>query len=381
MLKILTIVGARPQIIKSAALSRAIRTNFSDQIDETIVHTGQHYDHNLSQLFFKEMGIPEPAYNLEVGSDTHVKQIAAMMIGLEKVMNKEKPNAVVLYGDTNSTIAGALTASKLNYPVVHIEAGLRSFNRQMPEEINRIVCDHVSTLLFTPTTLGFENLRNEGFDVGAQPPYHLDNPAVFHCGDLMLDNSLHFSDGSVKNSNVLEKLGLIENQFILATIHRDNNIDDPRRLNSLFRSLNDISKSKNITVVMPLHPRTRNMIEEKLNKELNEEIERNAGMKIIPPASFTDIVALEKGAKMIMTDSGGIQKEAFFFKKPCIVLRSESEWMELIENGNNIIADADEEKIALAYETLSNKTDFTFPAFYGDGKASIFICQKMIEHI
>ncbi|MGZ4091254.1 MAG: UDP-N-acetyl glucosamine 2-epimerase, partial [Bacteroidia bacterium] len=237
MIKIVTIIGARPQIIKAAALSRAIKNKFSDKIKEIIVHTGQHYDANMSQVFFDELNIPQPDYNLNVGSGSHGKQTAAMIIGIEEILLKENPNAIVLYGDTNSTLAGGIAASKIHVPVIHIEAGLRSHSKAMPEEVNRIMCDHVSTLLFSPTKTGFDNLVREGFNAGAKAPYSADNPKIYHCGDVMYDNSLHFSNVAESKTDILAKLKLQKNKFILATIHRNNNTDEPERLNALFKSL------------------------------------------------------------------------------------------------------------------------------------------------
>jgi UDP-GlcNAc3NAcA epimerase len=255
-MKIVTIIGARPQIIKAAALSRAIKNKYSSQIKEVIVHTGQHYDANMSQVFFDELGIPAPNYNLNVGSGGHGSQTAAMITGIEEILIKEKPNGIVLYGDTNSTLAGALAAIKIHVPVIHIEAGLRSFNKAMPEEVNRIMCDHISSFLFTPTKTGLINLIKEGFNVGTMPPYNANNPKIYHCGDVMYDNSLYFSAVAETKTTILQKLGLQKNNFILATIHRNNNTDEPKRLNALFSSLNDISKKHKLDVVLPLHPRT-----------------------------------------------------------------------------------------------------------------------------
>ena len=381
MIKILTIIGARPQIIKAAAISRAIKDHFSASLQEVIVHTGQHYDANMSQIFFDELGIPAPNYNLNTGSGSHGKQTAAMIIGIEEVLLKEQPSAIVLYGDTNSTLAGAIAASKIHIPVVHVEAGLRSFSKSMPEEINRIMCDHVSTLLFSPTKTGFDNLVKEGFKVETEKPYTSDNPKIYHCGDVMYDNSLFFSSISESKTTVMSRLGLKQNNFILATIHRNNNTDEPIRLNSLFSSLNDISLKYSLDVVLPLHPRTAKLLEINLDKDTLSRVRANAGFKITEPASFLEMVALEKNCKLVMTDSGGVQKEAFYFKKPCIILRPETEWVELVECGAAIVADADETKIKAAFEELIAKQDLVFPALYGDGRAAEFICKEMINNL
>jgi UDP-GlcNAc3NAcA epimerase len=313
MLKIVTIIGARPQIIKAAALSRAIKNKYSTQIQEVIVHTGQHYDANMSQVFFDELGIPAPDYNLNVGSGSHGKQTAVMLTGIEDILLKEKPDAIVLYGDTNSTLAGGIAASKIHVPVVHIEAGLRSFSKAMPEEINRIMCDHVSTLLFSPTKTGFDNLLREGFNKNATAPFSADNPRIYHCGDVMYDNSLYFSSMAESKTTILERLKLEKNKFILATIHRNNNTDEPVRLNALFRSLHDISLKYKLDVVLPLHPRTSKLLETNLEKELYSEIKTNKQFKITEPASFLEMVALEKNCKLVMTDSGGVKKEDLYF--------------------------------------------------------------------
>lgn len=378
MIKLVTIIGARPQIIKAAALSRVIKNKFSTQITEIIVHTGQHYDANMSQVFFEELQIPQPHYNLNVGSGSHGKQTATMITGIEEILIEEKPNAIVLYGDTNSTLAGAIAASKIHIPVVHIEAGLRSFNKAMPEEVNRIMCDHISTLLFSPTKTGYKNLLNEGFKENNASPYHTDNPKIYHCGDVMYDNSLHFSKILDEKTEIIKKLNLQENNFILATIHRNNNTDEPLRLNALFKSLNDISNENNIEVVLPLHPRTAKLLQTNLSAELYSEITANKKLKIIEPASFLEMIALEKNCKLVMTDSGGVQKEAFYFEKPCIILRPETEWVELVECGTAIICDADETKIKEAYTKLTVAKDLKFPKLYGDGNAAEFICNEIV---
>ena len=377
MKKIITIVGARPQIIKSSALSRAISGIFSGQLEEVIVHTGQHYDENMSDIFFNEMKIPRPKYNLNVGSGGHGAQTAKMLEGLEEIFLTEKPTAVLVYGDTNSTIAGALAASKIHIPVIHVEAGLRSFNKHMPEEVNRIACDHMSTLLFTPTQTGLDNLSKEGFSLENRDSADMNHPVVFHCGDIMYDNSLYFSSVSDEKSSLMHKLGLQKNQFILCTIHRDSNTDIPENLNAIFRSLIRIQKASEMTIVLPLHPRTKKQMTELLHEDLRSELDSNAGIKIIDPAGFLDIISLEKNANMMITDSGGLQKEAFFFQKPCIILRPQTEWVEIVNNGNAMLTDADEARIWSAYETLSNKKDYTYPPFYGDGKAAEFICEQI----
>ena len=381
MLKIVTIIGARPQIIKAAALSRAIKNNFSEKIKEIIVHTGQHYDANMSQVFFDELGIPAPDYNLNVGSGSHGKQTAIMLTGIEEILLNEKPDAIVLYGDTNSTLAGGIAASKIHVPVVHIEAGLRSFSKAMPEEINRIMCDHVSAFLFSPTKTGYDNLIREGFNKGAKAPYTADNPKIYHCGDVMYDNSLYFSSVSENKTDIIQKLKLQKNKFILATIHRNNNTDEPERLNALFRSLHDISVKHQLEIVLPLHPRTSKLLETNLDKNLYAGIKANLLFKITEPASFLEMVALEKSCKLVMTDSGGVQKEAFYFEKPCVILRPETEWVELVECGAAIVADANEKRIKEAFETLNSKTDLKFPKLYGDGKAAEFICGELVKYL
>ncbi|NQU33193.1 MAG: UDP-N-acetylglucosamine 2-epimerase (non-hydrolyzing) [Bacteroidetes bacterium] len=378
-MKIVTIIGARPQIIKAAALSRAIKNHFSDKIQEIIVHTGQHYDENMSQVFIDELGIPQPNYNLNVGSGGHAKQTSEMIIGIETILIENKPDYLILYGDTNSTLAGAIAASKIHIPIVHIEAGLRSFNKSMPEEINRIMCDHSSTLLFSPTATGLNNLIKEGFSQTNKLPYSADNPGIFHCGDIMYDNSLYFKSISDNSSTIIKDNKLEKDNFILSTIHRDNNTDDPVRLNAIFSSLVEIASQENISVVIPLHPRTSKLLESNLDAELLKSIKSNPQIKLIPPVSFLDMIALESNCKLVMTDSGGVQKEAYYFNKPCIILRSETEWVEIVDVGAAIIANADKEIITQSYNKLKNKTEQKFPKLFGDGKAAEFICETILN--
>lgn len=372
MIKIVTIIGARPQIIKAAALSRAIKENFSNEIEEVIVHTGQHYDENMSQVFFDELGIPAPNYNLGVGSGNHGVQTSKMIEGIEDILLKEKPDYLVVYGDTNSTLAGAIAASKIHIPIVHIEAGLRSYNKAMPEEINRICCDHCSTMLFSPTATGYNNLIKEGFNPDNKKPYTIDNPGIYHCGDVMYDNSLYFS------STANNQQPTSNSQYILCTIHRNNNTDEPERLRSIVKALLKISKEKEI--IIPLHPRTKKLLDVKLSPELYDAFTKNERISIIPPASFLEMIRLEKNADMVITDSGGVQKEAFFFKKPCIIIRSETEWKEIVECGAAVIADANEEKIIEAYYQYIHKENQEYPEYFGDGKAAIFICNELIDN-
>lgn len=376
-MKILTIIGARPQIIKAAALSRAIQEHFSSSIQEVIVHTGQHYDTNMSQIFFDELGIPLPNYNLEVGSASHGQQTSQMISGIEDILLLEKPEYIILFGDTNSTLAGAIAASKIHIPIVHIEAGLRSFNKAMPEEINRIMCDHVSSLLFTPTKTGLQNLLNEGFKQN-KAPFSVDKPGVFHCGDVMYDNSLYFADKAEGKTSILSDLGFQDGNFILATIHRDHNTDDSSRLQAIFEALIEIVQEKNIKIVLPLHPRTKKKLES-LPNSLKLILADQESIQIIPPVSFLEMISLEKNSQLIITDSGGVQKEAYYFHKPCVILRPETEWVEIIEAGTGILADATKEKIKEAVDALLYKS-FEFPSIYGDGKAAEFICQTLIDN-
>lgn len=379
--RIVTIVGARPQIIKSSAISRAIQTNFADVLEEIIVHTGQHYDENMSEVFFTEMGIPKPDYNLEVGSGSHGVQTAKMLEGLETIFLKEKPNAVLVYGDTNSTLAGALAAAKIHIPVVHVEAGLRSFNKAMPEEVNRITCDHVSTLLFTPTITGLENLKREGFKLHDDHKATANHPKIYHCGDVMFDNSLYFSEISGEKSTILADLNIVANKYVLTTIHRDSNTDIAENMEQIFSALLEIERSSGLTIVLPIHPRTKSKMKDQLSLGLYNEIENNPNFRIIPPAGFIDIIALERNSRLIITDSGGLQKEAFFFEKPCLILRPQTEWVEIVENGNAILVDSSKKRILDGFDSLMNKRDFTYPELYGDGKAAEFICEKILENL
>ena len=343
MKKIVTILGARPQFVKAAVLSRIISDK--NEFEEVIVHTGQHYDSNMSEVFFKEMEIPKPKYNLDINGLGHGAMTGQMLEKIEKVLLDEKPDAIVIYGDTNSTIAGALAAKKLDIKVAHIEAGLRSYNMQMPEEINRILTDRISDLLLCPTDTAIKNLKNEGFD-------NIDTKVV-KCGDIMKDAVEFYSRSSSEKSDLLDRLNLKESNFVLATIHRQENTDDLVKLESIFEGLESIAKE--MQVVLPLHPRTKNILEKnKLKYDVT----------IIEPVGYFDMLELLKNCIMVVTDSGGLQKEAFFNKKHCIIAREETEWIELVENGFAEIVGSDRYKMIEVFERFLNaKSDFNLDLY------------------
>ncbi len=361
MIKILTIVGARPQFIKAAGLSREIKDNYGDLFKEIIVHTGQHYDSNMSKVFFDDLNIPEPKYSLGISDGGHGDMTGRMLIEIEKVMIREMPDRVLVYGDTNSTLAGALAAAKLQIPVAHVESGLRSFNKQMPEEINRVLTDRVSSLLFCPTISAVTNLNKEGVSEG-----------VFNVGDIMYDVALFYQDLARKKSTVIEELGVFEKGFALATCHRAENTNDPDRLREILSALSSLSNE--LPVVFPIHPRTRKLIKEyKLSQYLTS-------ISTIEPLPFLDMIALEQSAKLILTDSGGVQKEAFFYHVPCITIRDETEWVETVELGANRLCGASKEKIMHAIsdipDVLGNYQSFP----YGDGKTARKIAEILSQN-
>jgi len=380
MIKILTVIGARPQIIKAAAISRAIDQHFSDKIQEVILHTGQHYDDNMSAVFFDELGIPQPDIQLSVGSSSHARQTAEMMIGIEDAIKEHEPNMVLLYGDTNSTLAGSIAAIKVGVDAVHVEAGLRSFDKKMPEEVNRIVCDHNSTLLFTPTTTGLENLKNEGFDPELGEPYSSSQPGVFHCGDVMYDNSMHFAQVAKERSKIIDELGLDGERFVLITVHRDFNTDDEGRMGNILKSIIELADTSQMHFVFPIHPRTRKIISEGTVEEAAKKLMSHDRIKVIEPLAFLDMIALEEACSMVMTDSGGVQKEAYFFKKPCLILRPSTEWVELVELGAAKLVDADHDKIINEFEAFANGIEMNWQPIFGDGHAAEFICEEIIKY-
>jgi UDP-GlcNAc3NAcA epimerase len=356
--KIATIIGARPQFVKAAMVSRAIAchnkaiNNQQSTFNEIIIHTGQHYDSNMSQVFFDELDIPRPAYNLGIGSGGHGVQTGAMLSAIEEVLVKEKPDWALVYGDTNSTLAGALAAAKLHIPIAHVEAGLRSFNMRMPEEVNRVLTDHVARLLFCPTRSAVENLRREGITRGA-----------VHMGDVMYDAALSFGELAGQQSTIQSDLGLTPQKYCLATIHRAENTDDPGRLRGILEALAEIA-SPAMPLVLPLHPRTRDCID---HLGLASVVDKNLCVRIIEPVSFLDMVMLEKHALLIMTDSGGVQKEAYFHGVPCVTLRDETEWVETVEAGWNTVAGAAKDTILKA--AANSRQGKPIPD-YGNGHAA-----------
>lgn len=379
MRKLLTIIGARPQIIKAAALSRVIQTTYPALIREVIVHTGQHYDQQMSAVFFDELQIPPPDYNLQVGSGKHGEQTARMISAIEAILEAEKPDFLLLYGDTNSTLAGAIAASKSQIPIVHVEAGLRSFNKRMPEEINRILSDHVSTYLFPPTQTGLTNLLNEGFGVDNRPPYTQDNPGIFLAGDIMYDNCLFYSSIAATQSAIVETLHLERGHYILATVHRNNNTDEADRLNAIFGALQTLTSHYHIPLVMPLHPRTLKQMGALLTQDLHTAVQANPFIRLIAPLSFLDMMQLEQQAKLVITDSGGVQKEAFFFRKPCLILRAETEWTEIVESGAASLCDADPQRILSAYAHFELAPPINFLPVYGEGKTAATIVDVLLN--
>ena len=369
-MKIVTIVGARPQFIKAAAVSRAVkifnrkRSNSRNKLREILVHTGQHYDYLMDEVFFEELKLPKPDYHLGVGSGSHAKQTGLMLERIETVFQKEKPGSVIVYGDTNSTLAGALAAAKMNIPVAHVEAGLRSYKRNMPEEVNRLVTDHLSTFLFCPTVRSVRNLLKEGIRNG-------DKTVVKNVGDVMYDSILYYSRIAEKKSKIIQRLGFLTPNYYLVTLHRAENTDNARRLRSILRALTEIGRD--IPVVLPLHPRTKKMIE---TYHLLAETKR---ITLIDPISYLDMLKLEKNANAILTDSGGVQKEAYWFRVPCFTLREETEWAETMYSGWNVLVGSETRRIGDAVRSgVGKKIRSKGSGIFGDGKASEKIVQTLL---
>ena len=395
-MKIISIVGARPQFIKAASVSRAFeshnRHDRNPRITEILVHTGQHYDHNMSQIFFDQLEIPQPQYNLGVGSGNHGEMTGKMLGGIERVLLAEKPDWVLVYGDTNSTLAGALAAVKLHIPVAHIEAGLRSFNRFMPEEINRVLTDHISTILFCPTETAINNLKNEGFNNIFNPtneyssnlkaqssesrienPIDQNNPVVVNVGDVMYDAFLFNKELSDNKTKVLSELKLGAGSYCLGTVHRQENTEDSRRLLDIFGAFEEISNADCPFVIL-LHPRTKKALQ-----RLKKENRLSPHVRLLSPSSYLDMIALEADAKVILTDSGGVQKEAYFAKVPCVTLRDETEWVETVEAGWNHLGGSNPRQIIRAFQKAADSSPNGQPNFYGNGEASKLIVKHLIS--
>lgn len=363
-LKIVTIVGARPQFIKVAAVSRAIRSwnrlNPNALITDHIVHTGQHFDDNMSGVFFRQLEIPEPSFNLGIAGGGHGAMTGRMLESIEPVLREVAPNWVVVYGDTNSTLAAALAAVKLHIPVAHVEAGLRSFNMCMPEEVNRIVADCVSTLFFCPTNTAVDNLRREGYNTG-----------VYNVGDVMYDAALHMRVMAERESHILSNLQLTNRDFVLATCHRAENTDNPIRLKAVLEALSEVAHD--LPVVLPLHPRTR-----KLAAEYGFSF-GTQGLHVTDPLPYLDMVRLESSAAAIATDSGGVQKEAYFFQVPCITLRNETEWVETVASGWNHLSPPGESSITRSIRNALSSRPTVHEQPYGDGKAAEAIVRLLTD--
>jgi len=366
-MKILTILGARPQFIKAGSVSREIAKY--NNITEIIVHTGQHYDANMSDIFFEEMKIPKPDYYLGIGGKSHGAMTGQMIEKIEEVALKEKPNWIMVYGDTNSTLAGAIVASKLHIKLAHVEAGLRSYNMKMPEEVNRILTDRVSDILFCPTDTAVKNLEKEGFPFVTASG---NKQKIANVGDVMQDGAMFYKQFA-KKPPITNYQSLITNNYVLCTIHRAENTDDENRLRDIFEALNEIAKEKQI--ILPLHPRTKKIIQ---NLKLNIQ-----NLTIIDPVGYLEMVWLIKNCSFVMTDSGGLQKEAYFFEKQCITLRDETEWVELVENGYNTLVGADKDKILQAFKDIrqlqSPITNHYSLNLYGGGKASSQIVKGLLH--
>jgi len=355
MNRIITVVGARPQFIKAATVSRQFQLT---GVEEQIIHTGQHFDANMSDVFFEEMDIPKPAYQLDIHGLTHGAMTGRMLEGIELILLKEKPDGVLVYGDTNSTLAGALAASKLHIPVIHIEAGLRSFNRNMPEEINRILTDRISNVLFCPTDAAVNNLKNEG--CGNESVQIIKN------GDVMLDAAIYYAAKAERKSSILQQVNL--SKFVLATIHRPENTDSPENLRSIILGLNEINRQ--IPVLVPIHPRTRDIL---------AQLGIVPEFKLIEPVGYFDMIMLLKNCELVITDSGGIQKEAFFFGKHCITLREQTEWVELVEIGFNLLVGSDSLKLKAAFEFFKTKHSNFIIDLYGKGMAAEIAAKKILS--
>lgn len=376
-MKILSIVGARPQFVKAAMVVAAVnrhnrKSSAKKRVTHLLLHTGQHYDPKMSDVFFEQLPLPKPHFNLEVGSGTHGVQTARMIEGIEAVLLKEKPDAIIVYGDTNSTVAGALAATKLHICAAHVESGLRSFNRQMPEEINRVATDHLSDLLFCPTETAVANLRKEGIERN-----------VFLNGDVMLDAVLQFRPIAKKRIGILRELGVKPDEYGLATVHRAENTDSPEKFVALFEALLELK----FPVILPMHPRVRAKLAEMPQADgIRKKLSESPFLRVTDPATYLDMLVLEQNARVVLTDSGGVQKEAFFLGTPCITLRDETEWVETLKGGWNQVVGSDRKRIVASATSIWNRNGLCPKGkpdlkSFGSGKSSDIIVKKIVTHI
>lgn len=380
MIKLLSIIGTRPQIIKAAALHRSIQLSYRDQLQEVIIYTGQHFSANLGTNLIHELKLPDPNYHFNLISKNRADRIEEMNIKCQEILGQEKPDFVIVYGDTDTTLSGAKAALALKLPLVHIEAGMRSYNNEMPEEYNRIYCDQHSTLLFTASQSAYNNLIQEGFVFNSKLPISPKNPKVVHVGDVMYDNFLHF-EKAIKDysSDLLKNYNIDPSAYALVSIHRNYNTDLPERLNKILLEIHKYALESKFKFFLPLHPRTKKVLEKPALAITKLKIENNPYFEITPPLPYLDMLSLVKNAKLIITDSGGLQKEAYFAKKPCIILRSETEWTEIIESGSAVICDSDQVSITNTIQTFLAKENLLFPPIFGDGNAANKICEEIIK--
>jgi UDP-GlcNAc3NAcA epimerase len=367
MKKILTVLGARPQIIKSAAITRVINSTFSGFLEEVVLNTGQHYDANMSDDFFKELFIPIPKYSYTIDFNK-ANTIGQMIAGIDSAISIDNPDIILVYGDTNSTLAGTISACKNNIPLIHVEAGLRSFNIEMPEEGNRILTDHSSQLLFSPTEEALNNLENE----------RIPSENVFHCGDIMFDNSLFYKNKAKKHSTILKRLNLKTAEFILFTCHRQSNTDFFENLRGIIDGVKQVSKLSGKKIIFPIHPRTSKRILEYFGEKYFNDLSNY--FNIVEPLSFLDTIQLEVNCAFIITDSGGVLKEGYFFNKKTLILRNQTEWIEIVKNDAALLVGSRKEQIVEGYQKLE-KMSPRFEPVFGDGNASSFICKTIIDSL
>lgn len=379
MLKIVSIIGARPQFIKLAAFARVVNRYFSTKLDHKIIHTGQHYDKNMSEVFFNELQIDVPAYHLSLHTNQGTFPMRKAVCSIEQILQQEKPDLVIVYGDTYSTLAGALAADHCNIALAHIEAGMRSYDQTMPEEVVRVETDKLATYLYCATQTAMNNLQKEGVSLNRSKPYHKSNKKIMFSGDLMYDNALYYAEKiSIDTLALRSFLQHTKELFILTTFHRQHNTDSKEHLQGFVEGLLKIAEKK-VNILFPVHPRTRKMFTILLPQEIYQTFSNHPYIHCVEPLSFLEMLYVEKRASLIITDSGGVQKEAYFFQKPCIILRSETEWIELLHNKCGLLCDTKADAIAQTYHYFVQHPPLNFPPVFGKGQAARYICESILE--